>query len=182
MRSWVSKLSKKGSLSSFPKEFLENIQKWTFWFRHFWKRSNFDAFFRPSTLKTEMKRKKIRTQPLKKELLRLPLPSRICAMDKAPSSFIFEIQITPACASLSLSSQKEMHKKFKVFQNQFFGYLLLDFSSLLIFCFFILLFKPGWRNTCGLTNVHVIRLFLLLILRRFWVFDVWRVILEFEKK
>ena len=29
--SWVSKLSKKGALSSFLKEFLENIQIWRFW-------------------------------------------------------------------------------------------------------------------------------------------------------
>ena len=26
------------------KIFLENIQKWRFWFQHFWKRSHFDAF------------------------------------------------------------------------------------------------------------------------------------------
>ena len=31
VRSWVSKLSKKGALSSFLKEFLENIQKLRFW-------------------------------------------------------------------------------------------------------------------------------------------------------
>ena len=37
--------------SSFRKEFLENIQKRRFWFKFFFLNSNFDAFFKPSTLK-----------------------------------------------------------------------------------------------------------------------------------
>ena len=54
MECWVSKYDKKGAWSSFLKKFEENIQKWRFWFRHFWRRSNFEVFFRPSTLKTEI--------------------------------------------------------------------------------------------------------------------------------
>ena len=44
---------KKGMWISFLKEFLQNIKKLILWFYFFFKSSNFDAFFRPSTLKTE---------------------------------------------------------------------------------------------------------------------------------
>ena len=43
-----------GVWSSFLKEFLENIKKLWFCFWHFWRRLNFQAFFRPSTLKMEI--------------------------------------------------------------------------------------------------------------------------------
>ena len=49
-RCWVSK---KCVWISFLKKFMENIQKLRFWFWNFWKRSNFEAFFVPITLKTE---------------------------------------------------------------------------------------------------------------------------------
>ena len=35
MECWVSKLGKMGAQSSFPKKFLENIQKLRFWVGHF---------------------------------------------------------------------------------------------------------------------------------------------------
>ena len=53
MECWLSKQGKKGDLCSYLKEFFENIQKRRFLCWHFWKRSNFEAFFRPTTLKSE---------------------------------------------------------------------------------------------------------------------------------